>query len=135
MSRIRSRNTTPELALRQAMYAAGLRYRCHWRVAEAKVNIDIASPSRHIAIFIDGCFWHGCPLHAVRPRTRSDFWDEKLTGNRERDLRQTAALMALGWNVIRLWEHEVDDLREPLERIVRAWNRPDHIPAIRSADT
>jgi DNA mismatch endonuclease (patch repair protein) len=66
-------------------------------------------PSRRVAVFVDGCFWHGCPIHYVRPRTRTDHWAGKLHENVERDRQQTLALEALGWNVVRIWEHEVEE--------------------------
>jgi DNA mismatch endonuclease (patch repair protein) len=62
-----------------------------------------------VAVFVDGCFWHGCPLHSVRPKTHTVFWATKLSGNAARDHRQTAALTASGWLVLRFWEHEVDN--------------------------
>lgn len=133
MSRIRGRDTGPEITLRRAMTAAGLRYRIHWRVPEAKVTIDIASPGRRIAIFVDGCFWHGCALHGVKPHANSAFWNAKLSGNHDRDMRQTAALRALGWRVIRLWEHDIEDPYPSMTRIAAAW--ADHIPADISAET
>ena len=74
-----------------------------------------------VAVFIDGCFWHGCPEHYVRPRSREAFWSAKLTGNVLRDLEQTRSLGVIGWRVIRIWEHEVfTQLGEVADRIVAA---------------
>ncbi len=105
MSRIRGRNTSPELLLRQALTRAGLRYRIHYATPAGRV--DVAFPREKLAIEVDGCFWHGCPEHYVRPRGRASFWAEKLTANVERDRAQTLALLAAGWRVLRYWEHEV----------------------------
>jgi DNA mismatch endonuclease (patch repair protein) len=105
MSRIRGKNTAPELWIRKGLWAAGLRYRLQFRTPGGRA--DIALPARKVAIFIDGCFWHGCPEHYVRPRSRNDFWDRKLAENIARDRRQTLALDAQGWRVLRIWEHEV----------------------------
>ena len=106
MARIRARHTTPERRLRAILWGAGLRYRLHYRTPEGRP--DIVFPGRKVAIFIDGCFWHGCPLHYVRPRTKEEFWSKKLRENVERDDRQTLALEAKGWRVVRLWEHDLD---------------------------
>ncbi len=105
MARIRSRNTTPELRLRKALWAAGIRYRVDYKTPAGRA--DVAFITKKIAVFVDGCFWHGCPRHYVSPRSSVDFWSAKLTENVERDRRQTLALEAAGWQVIRVWEHEV----------------------------
>jgi len=110
MSRIRGRNTSPEILLRKALWSAGLRYRLHARTAGCRPDISIIS--QKLAIFIDGCFWHGCPEHYVRPRSRNAFWDQKLFENINRDRRQTDRLEAEGWTVCRIWEHEI---RESVE--------------------
>lgn len=113
MARIRGRNTAPERRLRAALWASGLRYRLHARTPHGRP--DIVFPGKKVAVFIDGCFWHGCPLHYTRPKTKSDFWAKKLRQNVERDQRQTMGLEASGWEVIRIWEH---DLRGVLSGIV-----------------
>jgi DNA mismatch endonuclease, patch repair protein len=105
MARIPRRDTSPEVALRRALYADGLRYRCDYRTPSGRA--DVAFPSRRVVIFVDGCFWHGCPRHYVRPRTRCVFWNSKLEANVERDRRQTVCLEAERWIVIRLWVHDV----------------------------
>lgn len=109
MSRIRGRDTGPELALRRRLWAMGIRYRVNLRWEG--ICVDIAIPSKKMAVFIDGCFWHGCPAHGVRPKTNVEFWRTKLDGNMARDRSQTETLQAAGWTVIRLWEHEVE--RDP----------------------
>jgi DNA mismatch endonuclease, patch repair protein len=105
MSRIRGKHTTPEKLLRSALWAAGMRYRLHGRTPFGRP--DIVFPRWKLAIFVDGCFWHGCPNHYVRPRSREEFWIRKLRQNIERDQRQTSALESAGWRVLRVWEHEV----------------------------
>lgn len=105
MSRIRGKNTLPERRLRSALWTAGLRYRLHVRILNCCP--DIVFLGKKVAVFIDGCFWHGCPIHYVRPRTREPFWANKLVENVERDRLQTLALESNGWRVVRVWEHEV----------------------------
>jgi DNA mismatch endonuclease (patch repair protein) len=70
------------------------------------VQFAPTSPSRAVLVFVDGCFWHGCPRHGTSPRTNSSYWAAKIAYNRERDARQTAALEQTGWTVVRIWEHE-----------------------------
>ena len=107
MARMKGKDTTPERRLRSMLWVRGLRYRLHAKTPGGRP--DIVFPGARVAVFIDGCFWHGCPVHYVRPRTRHEFWAEKLAANVERDRRQTTRLEDAGWTVIRLWEHEVDD--------------------------
>jgi DNA mismatch endonuclease (patch repair protein) len=113
MSRIRSKHTKPELALRQALWAAGLRYRLHGRLPGRP---DIVFLRSRVAVFLDGCFWHGCPKHAVQPKTNRSFWAKKLSGNIDRDKRNNKALVDMGWRAVRVWEH---DVKENLPRIVK----------------
>jgi DNA mismatch endonuclease, patch repair protein len=119
MARIRGTNTSPELTLRRALWARGLRYRLHARTPAGKPDV-VFSASR-VAVFIDGCFWHGCPLHYARPRSREDFWSAKLVENVERDARQAGLLESAGWRVVRLWEHEViTELGHAVDRVEEA---------------
>jgi DNA mismatch endonuclease, patch repair protein len=122
MSRIRGRNTATELALRKALWNSGLRYRLHQRIEGARP--DIVFPRERLAVFVDGCFWHGCPEHYVRPRSRNDFWAEKLRTNVLRDHRQTIHLERDGWTILRFWEHEVacelPRISEQVKRALRA---------------
>ncbi len=118
MSRIRGTNTKPELVLRKALWAAGLRYRLHFRTPAGRP--DVVFPGKRVAVFIDGCFWHGCPLHYVRPGSREDFWAAKLRENIERDRRQTMALEADDWKVVRAWEHEVFEQLDDVVARVKA---------------
>ncbi|MCB9789036.1 MAG: very short patch repair endonuclease [Deltaproteobacteria bacterium] len=129
MSRIRGKDTTPERRLRSALWAAGLRYRLHARTPIGRPDVVFAG--RRVAVFIDGCFWHGCPYHYVRPRSRAGFWAAKLASNVARDRRQTLALEELGWSVVRVWEHEVrDDLPVAVARVQAA---VDGCPGVREA--
>jgi len=105
MSRIRGTATAPEELLRKALWAAGFRYNRDTRIG--RIRPDVVLPKHHIAIFLDGCFWHGCPEHYVRPRSGGGFWARKLVENVERDIAQTARLEAEGWRVLRFWEHAV----------------------------
>ncbi len=111
MSRIRGKNTKPELILRRALWSAGLRYRLHHG---ATGRPDIAFPGPRVAVFCDGCFWHGCPEHSVSPKTNASFWKTKIGKNRARDERVAAALRDEGWTVIRFWEHDIKNNPEKL---------------------
>jgi DNA mismatch endonuclease (patch repair protein) len=118
MSRIRGKDTSPEMLLRRALWSAGLRYRVHYRTPAGRA--DLALVGAKLAVYIDGCFWHGCPEHYVRPRSRTDFWSAKLRENVERDRRQTLQLESAGWRACRLWEHEVfEGLPAVVERVRR----------------
>ena len=105
MSRIRGTNTTPELVLRSELHRRGVRYRLNRRLPFGRP--DLVLPGRRALIFVDGCFWHGCPEHYVAPKSRVEFWSSKLRTNVERDQRQTQAAESDGWKVLRLWEHEL----------------------------
>lgn len=122
MARIGGRDTAAELTLRRALWARGLRYRTQVRTPGGRA--DLAISGRRFAVFIDGCFWHGCPEHYVRPRTRNAFWDKKLTDNVERDRRQTQRLLDEGWTIVRLWEHEVREAPgRAVDRVMKALQR------------
>jgi DNA mismatch endonuclease (patch repair protein) len=121
MSRIRARNTVPELALRRAAWASGLRYR-------VKNNLfgrpDMVFVSARVTVFVDGCFWHGCPIHSVKPKTRAEFWTRKIGRNIERDAEVRDALAKQGWKVLRFWEHEINsELPRVVSRISRSVER------------
>lgn len=103
----RSSDTAPELAVRALLFAEGRRYRVNYRpVAELRRSADIVFTRARLAVFIDGCFWHGCAEHYRRPATNSPYWDAKLTNNCARDVDTTERLSAEGWTVLRFWEHE-----------------------------
>lgn len=106
MSRIRSKDTEPELRLRRALWAVGLRYRKYDRSLPGRP--DIVFRGTRVAVFMDGCFWHGCPECYRAPKSNGKFWREKVDGNRARDKRQTRELRAAGWIVLRFWEHRVN---------------------------
>jgi DNA mismatch endonuclease (patch repair protein) len=118
MARIRGRDTTPELVLRRLLWRAGLRYRLHATTPAGRP--DIIFPGARVAVFVDGCFWHGCPDHYVRPRSSCDFWSRKLIENCRRDGTQTKQLEALGWRVCRVWEHEVFEAADKAVQRVRS---------------
>lgn len=118
MARIRGRDTTPELVFRRLLWKAGLRYRLDVRTPVGRP--DIIFPRQRVAVFVDGCFWHGCPHHYVRPRSSGDFWSRKLIENLRRDGAQTTRLEALGWRVCRIWEHEVFEAAEKAVQRVRS---------------
>lgn len=120
MARIRSTDTEPELRLRRALWAVGVRYRLQARTPAGRA--DLSSAARRIAVFVDGCFWHGCPEHYVCPRSRVEFWATKLRRNIDRDRRQTLAAEAEGWTVLRFWEHAVRvDASRVAEAVAEAW--------------
>lgn len=106
MSRVRGRNTSPELKLRRAMWQIGIRFRLGQCIA--RIRPDVVFRGARLAIFVDGCFWHSCPVHKSRPLSNQDFWDEKLARNVVRDNKTTADLERAGWTVMRFWEHEVE---------------------------
>jgi DNA mismatch endonuclease (patch repair protein) len=119
MSRIRGRDTSPEKILRSALWARGKRYRVQQKLLS--VRPDLIFKREQLAIFVDGCFWHGCPEHYVKPRSRDAFWSEKLLENFERDRRQTIKLEEAGWQVLRFWEHEIfESLEDVVEKIDKA---------------
>lgn len=123
MSRIRGKNTKPELILRSALWSVGLRYRLHAKTPKGRP--DVVFPGSKVAVFIDGGFWHGCPDHYVRPRSREEFWSGKLSENLARDRRQTLELEKLGWRVVRIWEHEVYENLDDVVTLVQSAIRDD----------
>ncbi len=107
LSKVRQKGTNAELALRREMYRIGLRYRIDYEVLKKPRRVaDIAFPGRKIAIFVDGCFWHGCPEHGTWPKRNADFWRQKIEANRQRDADTNARLQANGWTALRFWSHE-----------------------------
>ncbi len=103
----RRRDTGPEMRLRSELHARGYRYRCDYSVGIGcdRVRVDIAFPSRKIAVFVDGCFWHSCEVHGNAPQMNQSYWGPKLARNRDRDRRVDERLAAAGWKVVRIWEH------------------------------
>lgn len=119
MSRIRSRDTLPERQLRLALWRRGFRYRISPKSVPGRPDL-VFGPAR-IAVFVDGCFWHGCHIHYVEPRTDAARWALKYRDNKARDRRVNSSLRRAGWKVLRIWEHEVNsDLPQCIDKIVRA---------------
>lgn len=104
MSRIRGKDTKPEMLLRKALWKNGLRYQLKYKIFGKP---DIIFPGNKIAVFVDGCFWHGCPDHLVKPKTNKKFWNNKIKKNIKRDKDVTARLTEEGWTVVRFWEHQI----------------------------
>ena len=107
MAKVRQRGTEAELALRRELYQNRLRYRVSFTVLNKPRRVaDVAFPGLKIAVFVDGCFWHGCPDHATWPKRNADFWRQKIEANRARDADTDTRLRTTGWAVLRFWEHE-----------------------------
>ncbi|MGW0022053.1 very short patch repair endonuclease [Rhodococcus sp. NPDC003382] len=107
MSRQRRRDTAPEVALRRELHRRGLRFFVDRApLPGLRRRADLVFPRRHLAVYVDGCFWHRCPVHATDPKNNSEWWAAKLAGNVARDRDTDARLAAAGWTVVRIWEHE-----------------------------
>jgi DNA mismatch endonuclease (patch repair protein) len=103
----RRKDTKPEVAVRSLLHRAGLRFRKHVRpLSGLRCEADIVFPRQRVAVFVDGCFWHGCPEHGGRPARNSDYWNAKIARNVARDRRNDDALAAADWTVLRFWEHD-----------------------------
>lgn len=123
MRRTKGRDNPFERAVRSLLFAHGVRYRVHYPVPGTKRrSCDIAIPGRKIAIFLDGCFWHGCPDHGTGSKTDPEFWTGKISRNAERDRETTRSLEAAGWTVLRFWEHQARG--EIVATILLALGRP-----------
>ncbi|WP_256479145.1 very short patch repair endonuclease [Klenkia sp. PcliD-1-E] len=110
MGSVKKRDNGPEMAVRRLLHAAGLRYRVTWPVpGQRRRTIDIAFTRARLAVFVDGCFWHGCPLHATSPKANAAWWAEKISTNQARDADVTSQLEDMGWTVLRFWEHEAPE--------------------------
>ncbi|MFB7467982.1 very short patch repair endonuclease [Streptomyces sp. NPDC056224] len=126
MQAIRSRDTKPEMIIRRLVHAQGLRYRIAARpLPGLRRTADLVFRPTKVAVFVDGCYWHGCPEHYVSPRTNPGYWSEKVARNIARDRDTDQKLMEAGWLVLRFWEHEdsghcaeeiADAVRERQER-------------------
>ncbi len=118
----RSRDTTPELALRRALHAKGLRYRvCAQPLPNLRRKIDIVFRPARVAVEVYGCFWHGCPQHHRQPTANNEYWREKIARNMDRDRLTYQALEDAGWLLIVVWEHEaVDAAARRIAELVRA---------------
>lgn len=117
MRRIGQKDTRPEILLRKALWARGLRYRKHVRMGRMRPELMFARAK--IMAFIDGCFWHGCPKHYTEPASNASFWREKIQRNQQRDKMANQALEADGWTVIRVWQCEVyKELEKVVARVI-----------------
>jgi DNA mismatch endonuclease (patch repair protein) len=128
----RGRDTGPEVVLRSALHARGLRFRKDLRLDlgdRRRARPDIVFSRLRLAIFVDGCFWHGCTEHRSLPVSNAAFWKQKIEATARRDEQQAAWLRAAGWSVVRVWEHDVPEraLQAILDRVdeLRAWTRGD----------
>lgn len=109
----RRRDTKPELALRRALHAAGYRYRVDVRpLPGVNRRADLVFTKKRVAVFVHGCYWHGCPSHYTVPKSNAQFWSDKLRRNRARDMETVDFLVAAGWRVVVIWEHD------PLDKAV-----------------
>jgi DNA mismatch endonuclease (patch repair protein) len=107
MQAIRSRDTTPERLIRQLVHAQGLRYRVAAKpLPGLRRTADLVFRPTKVAVFIDGCYWHGCPDHYVPPKTNPGYWSDKVARNIARDRDTDQRLAEAGWTVLRFWEHE-----------------------------
>jgi len=110
MSLTGQRDTSAEMRLRRRLHALGLRYRIHYVVLQRpRRTADVVFTRARLAVFVDGCFWHGCPKHGSWPKSNAEFWRNKIETNRRRDRDTDHRLKKKGWAVIRVWEHEEPD--------------------------
>ncbi|QVJ01861.1 very short patch repair endonuclease [Nocardiopsis eucommiae] len=115
----KGRDTGPELLLRSLLHARGLRYRVNARpLPELARTADVVFRKARVAVFVDGCYWHGCPEHHRPAKRRAEFWRDKIEGNQARDTDTNEKLRAQGWTVVRVWEHETPETA--LERVLTA---------------
>jgi DNA mismatch endonuclease (patch repair protein) len=124
MSRMPTSSTKPELLLRRELHRRGLRFRINYRPLPGRPDLSFTRVK--LAVFVDGCFWHMCPDHAVLPKHNARWWREKLLGNVTRDGTKDAQLALLGWAVLHVWEHEdVDVAADSVERRWRELRYPN----------
>jgi DNA mismatch endonuclease (patch repair protein) len=122
MQRTLGRDNPFEKSIRSLVHASGLRYRIHYPLPGLKrCTCDLAVPRLKIAIFLDGCFWHGCPIHPPVVKKNKEFWFQKIDRNRKRDVQMTEFLVSGGWTVLRFWEHEqAADIAQSILSVVDA---------------
>ena len=118
----KSRDTSPELALRRELFKRGMRYRVGFApLPGVRRTVDIAFPRAHVAVMVDGCFWHGCPEHHRTPKSHTEYWEQKVAHNQERDADTNQRLADAGWTVLRFWEHEpLPEVADAVEQAVAA---------------
>jgi DNA mismatch endonuclease (patch repair protein) len=126
MSRQARKDTSPEVALRQELHRRGLRFRLQVKVpGSRRRTIDIAFTRAKVAVFVDGCFWHGCPEHGTSPMANGEWWAQKLAGNRARDVDTTEVLATAGWQSIRVGEHEnASEAADRVQQVVTGSDGP-----------
>lgn len=123
MSNVKNKDTDIEIAFRRALWSEGLRFRLNFKVMGKP---DIVFISKKIAIFVDGCYWHGCPVHGKIPKTNEIFWREKISKTVARDASVNQALVSSGWHVLRFWQHEIKhDLIGCVQRVKQALITPN----------
>lgn len=122
MQQQRRAGTAPELQIRSQLHRAGMRFRVGATVpGMPRRTIDIAFPKARIAVFVDGCYWHRCPVHHVNAKNNAEWWTDKMSRNVRRDQETTAHLESLGWTVLRFWEHE--DPASAVETVRETWSK------------
>lgn len=121
MTKQKRTGTKPELALRKTLHARGLRYRVdNQPEADLRRTADLVFKSAKVAVFLDGCFWHGCEVHSRDTKSNTVWWREKIDANKLRDAETTRILQDRGWTVVRVWEHEpTEDAADRVEAMVR----------------
>ena len=110
MVRQRRRDTRPEMDIRRLLHARGMRYRVDAALPGMRRRADLIFTAARIAVFVDGCFWHGCPEHGTQPKNNAAWWADKIAANAERDRDTERRLTADGWSVLRIWEHEAPEM-------------------------
>lgn len=126
MKRTRGRDNDLERALRSELHRLGLRFRLHRKLLPRSTRTaDVVFPRQRVAVYVDGCFWHGCPVHGTWPKRNAEWWRSKIEANIRRDRDTDARLEELGWLVVRVWEHEAPN--EAALRVASAVNEAKSI--------
>lgn len=123
MSRIKSKHTKIEQVLQKALRKVRFKFLLHQPITGKP---DVVFLRHRLAVFVDGCFWHKCPTHYVKPVTRKDFWEAKISGNVKRDLLVNQKLKESGWSVLRFWEHDVEKNPEQVARRINKFLKMRH---------